>query len=93
MGKPPRQQGRGFGRERATQSGSRERLRQEVAQLAARFLADGEAEALGDAKRRAAERLGLWDTRDLPDNLAVMGAIVEYLRIFEADVAAGRQSI
>ena len=90
MGRPPRQQGRHHDRPRGSPHASGERLRSELAQLAARFLADGEAEDLGDAKRRAAERLGVRDTRDLPDNLAVVGAIVEYQRIFEPDHAPER---
>lgn len=91
MGKPPRQQGRHHhGRARGSHPASGERLRSEIAQLAARFLADGEAENLGDAKRRAAERLGVRDARELPDNLAVLGAIVEYQRIFESDTAPSR---
>lgn len=88
MGRPPRQQGRS----RGSHSASGERLRSEIAQLAARLLADGEAEDLGDAKRRAAERLGVRDARELPDNLAVIGAIVEYQRIFESDSAPQRHA-
>ena len=90
MGKSSRQQGRNSGRHAGTHETSRRRLKDEIAQLAARLLADGEAEEMGEAKRRAAERLGLRDARELPDNLAVLGAIVEYQRLFESEEAPAR---
>ena len=90
MGKSSRQQGRHSGRHAGPHETSRQRLKEEIAQLAARLLADGEAEGMGDAKRRAAERLGLRDARELPDNLAVLGAIVEYQRLFESEEAPAR---
>ena len=60
----------------------------EHAQLAARMLADGEADDFAEAKRRAAEHLGSPDSRDWPDNLTVLAAIIDQQRLFEpADTA------
>ena len=72
------------------QGGERERLELELAQAAARILIDGEADDFGDAKRRAADYLGVAETRSLPDNRQVMSAIVEYQRLFDAAGTAER---
>ena len=62
----------------------------ELARAAARILIDGEADDFGDAKRRAADYLGLTETRSFPDNRQVMSAIVEYQRLFDAAGTAER---
>ena len=85
-GSSKRQQGRRGGAD----GEGLQRLRQEIAQLAARMLADGEADDLGSAKRRAAEALGCFDMRELPDNLTVLGEIVAYQRLFDAAGSSAR---
>lgn len=62
----------------------------ELAQLAARMLADGEADDFADAKHRAAEYLGSPDSRDWPDNLTVLAAVIEHQRLFEPEETALR---
>lgn len=62
----------------------------EHAHLAARMLADGEADDFADAKRRAAEHLGNPDSRDWPDNLTVLAAVIEQQRLFEPEESAER---
>ncbi len=54
------------------------------------MLIDGEADDFGDAKRRAADYLGLTETRSFPDNRQVMSAIMEYQRLFDAAGTAER---
>lgn len=56
--------------------------RAEVAQAAARLLADGHAVDLDAARRKAARELGVEGTRDLPDNLEIHRATVDYLALF-----------
>ena len=67
-----------------------DRARDEVAQLAARLLIEGEAEDFGAAKRKAAAQLGLRDQRALPDNLDVQAAIVDHQRLFESEEITAR---
>lgn len=67
-----------------------DRLRSEIAQVAARLLMDGEAEDFGAAKRKAAAQVGAPDLRSLPDNLAVQAAIIENQRLFEPGETAER---
>lgn len=67
-----------------------DRARNEIAQVAARLLIDGEAEDFAAAKHKAAEHLGLHDHRALPDNLDVQAAIVEHQRLFEGEEIAAR---
>lgn len=59
-----------------------ERMRQRVTLEAARIMAD---EGIGDylvAKRKAAERLGAPETRNLPNNREIQEALVDYQRLF-----------
>lgn len=62
-----------------------ERQRDEIAQIAARMLIDGEADDFGSAKRKAAAQVGAHDQRTLPDNLQVQAAVIEHQRLFEPD--------
>jgi hypothetical protein len=58
------------------------RMRQLVTQEAARIMAE---EGINDylvAKRKAAERLGAPDTRNLPGNREIQDALIEYQRLF-----------
>ncbi len=56
--------------------------RAEIAQSAARLLADGGADDFEQARRKAARELGAVGARDLPDNLEVHRALVDYLALF-----------
>lgn len=67
-----------------------DRLREEIAQIAARLLIDGEADDFGSAKRKAAEQVGARDLRKLPDNLEVQAAVIEHQRLFDAELTAER---
>ncbi|KAB7624413.1 hypothetical protein [Alkalilimnicola sp. S0819] len=61
------------------------RMRERLAQEAARVMAE---EGVGDfaaAKRKAALRLGAPDTRNLPRNQEVQAALMEYQRLFQAE--------
>jgi len=70
-----------------------DRMRQLLAQEAARLM---ETEGIQDyyaAKYKAAERLGAADTRNLPRNTEVEQARSEFLRLFQADTAPVRLRI
>lgn len=67
-----------------------ERQRQEISQLAARLLIDGEAEDFGSAKRKAALQIGASEKCELPDNLAIHAAIIENQRMFDGAATAAR---
>jgi hypothetical protein len=61
------------------------RMRQLVAQEAARIMAE---EGISDyllAKRKAAERLGAPDTRNLPRNREIQDALIDHQRLFGGD--------
>lgn len=60
-------------------------LRTRVAQEAARILLHSGSRDFLAAKRKAAERLGLKDLRNLPSNLEIEDALGEHQRIFHAD--------
>ncbi|CAK0768308.1 conserved hypothetical protein [Gammaproteobacteria bacterium] len=67
-----------------------DRMRQLLAQEAARIM---ETEGIHDhylAKRKAAERLGAEDTRNLPRNTEIEQARSEFLRLFQADTTPVR---
>jgi hypothetical protein len=62
-----------------------ERMRQRLTLEAARIMAE---EGVGDhafAKRKAAERIGAPDTRNLPGNREIQVALEEYLRLFQGE--------
>ena len=66
------------------------RMRQLVTQEAARIMAE---EAISDylvAKRKAAERLGAPDTRNLPTNREIQDALIDHQRLFGG---AGRPAL
>lgn len=65
--------------------------RAQIAQEAARLMIDGGVTDFGAAKRKAAERLGLGDQRQLlPTNQEIEAARVDYQRLFRADVQPTR---
>lgn len=59
-----------------------ERMRQRVMLEAARIMADEGVSDYLVAKRKAAERLGAPDTRNLPNNREIQEALIDYQRLF-----------
>ena len=57
--------------------------RRQLAQEAARFMIEGGIRDFAMAKRKAAERLGLSESRNLPNNREIEEARAEYLSIFQ----------
>lgn len=57
----------------------------EIAHVAARMLVEGTAESFAEAKRKAAESLGLMHARKLPENMAVQAALIDYQAVFGGD--------
>jgi hypothetical protein len=78
---------------RVAQGHSTKSERAEIAAIAARLIAEGDARDFASAKRQAAANIGLENSRNLPDNLAVQSALLEYLRLFEGDVFDTRISL
>jgi hypothetical protein len=56
--------------------------RAEIANNAARLLVDGGVLDFDSARRKAARELGAEHSRDLPDNLELHRAVIDYLRLF-----------
>lgn len=59
-------------------------LRIRIAQEAARLIAEQGLRDYGSAKRRAAERIGVSNERDLPANREIEAALREYQRLFQS---------
>lgn len=64
---------------------STDQLRQQIAAMAARIMAEEGVSDFHIAKRKAAERVGAPETKHLPGNEEVQLALQEYLRLFHAD--------
>jgi hypothetical protein len=64
-------------------------LRQRIAQEAARVMAQSGTRNFLQAKRKAAEQIGVSDARHLPSNREVEDALAAYQRLFLADRQAG----
>lgn len=60
-------------------------MRQRLAQEAAQILLQRGNRDFHSAKQKAAEHLGVPDTRNLPNNAEIEQAIMEYQRIFHSD--------
>ncbi len=56
--------------------------RQRIAGIAARLMAEEGIESYAVAKRKAAERLGLKTSKNLPDNAEIDALLLEYQRLF-----------
>ena len=65
--------------------GHEAQLRHLLAQEAARIMTEQAVRDFGQAKRKAAARLGVESTRNLPNNREIEAAHEEYLRLFRAD--------
>jgi hypothetical protein len=61
-------------------------LREQLAQEAARLMAESGIENFGLAKRKAAERLGVSGAGALPTNAQIEASLVERQRIFEPEI-------
>lgn len=71
--------------------GSDRRLRELIAQEAARLIAEGGINDFAFAKRKAALRLGVSETnRNLPGNQEVEEALITHQRLFRADIQPRR---
>ena len=64
--------------------------RAEIANNAARLLVDGDVIDFDSARRKAARELGAEHSRDLPDNLELHRAVIEYLQLFHGARHAAR---
>lgn len=64
---------------------SASRLRLEIAQLAARFVAEDGINDYLVAKRKAAGHLGMQPDRNMPTNMEVEQALIEYQYLFQRD--------
>lgn len=60
-------------------------LRQLIAQTAARLMSEGGTRDFGAAKRKAALKHGVVQSRNLPSNEEVEAALLEYQRLFRSD--------
>ena len=70
----------------ARETHSRQRqLREQIAQLAARLIAEDGIDDWGLAKRKAARTLGLTEAHCLPTNAELEAALLEHQRIFYED--------
>lgn len=67
-----------------------QRVRVEIAQLAAKLLADSSAPDYLAAKRKAAARLGVKLDRFMPTNLEIEQALMDYQRLFHHDTQRDR---
>jgi len=67
-------------------------MRERLIQEAARIMADEGIKDYLQAKRKAAQRLGAPDTRNLPNNREVQEALLDYQRLFQADSQPRRLS-
>ncbi len=72
------------GRYSSRQGADRQQLRRRVALEAARLISEHGIRDYGHAKRRAADRLGVWDEQALPRNAEIEDALREHQRLFQA---------
>lgn len=70
---------------------NRDDRRSAVAHLAARMLAEGTALDFQSARRKAAERIGVRNTSDLPDNRDLQQALLDQQNLFDGERHADRQ--
>ncbi len=61
------------------------RIRQEIAQEAARIIASSGLEDYLYAKKKAASNMGISDKNSLPSNIEIKSALVEYQALFDHD--------
>jgi len=61
-------------------------IAEEIARTAARLMAEEGVRDFATAKRKAADRLNVAPNRNLPSNVEIEQALVEYQRLFRADI-------
>lgn len=66
-------------------SPKQQRMRERIAQLAARLMAEDGIQDFGAAKRKAARQLGAPDTHSLPNNSEVELALSSYQALYQSD--------
>jgi hypothetical protein len=71
----------------------RDDRRNAVARMAARLLVEGSARDFQTARRKAAERLGIRDKAELPDNLDLQQALQAHQSLFGGDQHVVRQRV
>ncbi len=64
--------------------------RMQIAQLAARLLVEGSTHSFGTAKRKAAAAMAVTANEDLPDNLTLLAAVIDYQQLFDRSALALR---
>lgn len=64
---------------------SSQKLRMEIAEIAARLIADNGALDYHSAKKKAASQLGLSPNKNLPTNHEIEKALIGYQNLFQAD--------
>jgi hypothetical protein len=70
--------------------GAHQQLRQQLAYLAAKLVAEDGVSDYLIAKRKAAERLGVTNRQQLPSNAEIAQALEDYQRIFQSDTQPKR---
>ena len=71
----------------------RNHVREQIAQLAARLMAEDGIEDYAQAKRKAARQVGAADARQMPDNAEITAALKLYRELFRPDHAAELRSL
>jgi hypothetical protein len=70
---------------RPTECPSQQRLRREIAALAARLIAEDGINDYGLAKRKAARQLGAINADELPNNAEIEAEVRTYQAVFQDD--------
>lgn len=70
---------------RSTRRQTNTTLRSDIAHEAARLVVEGGCRSFAVARHKAAARMGIDNLRNLPDNVEIHSALIEYQRIFEGD--------
>lgn len=70
--------------------GNAQQVRRLIAEHAARLMAEEGFTSYFAAKQKAAERLGVSSTRNLPNNREIEDALIDYQRLFQGPEQTGR---
>lgn len=76
-----------------TRKTSRRHVRENIAHVAARLMAEDGIEDFAQAKRKAARQIGAIDARQLPDNDEIEVALRQYRALFQNDHASDLRSM
>ena len=72
-----------FSELRMTRNSSRKHIRENIAHIAARLMAEDGIDDYAQAKRKAARQIGAFDSRQLPDNEEIDVALRQYRALFQ----------